>query len=197
MPRQIRSLSGSIFEKEICKTMGFTSKPTSPQIKWSGQGRCNFSKIKNYGFNPLLFRPLQTSSYNKWDVLTKEGQKIEVKKYHLNQIDNWILYSEPIIKVAARVVESKLTKIFGNGDVHLAKQKYNSFLEELFNQLQSEGILEQIKNNITSTNGGIQFIDGFLTHDQLEFRWDLRSGWNGFDRVYLEFRKKPDIYQEV
>jgi len=193
MPRQIRSLSGSIFEKEICKTMGFTSKPTSPQIKWSGQGRCNFSKIKNCGFNPSLFRPLQSSSYNKWDVITKEGQKIEVKKYHVYQLTNWTLYSEPIIKVAARDVERKLTRIFGDGDLQLAKEKYNSFLKELFEQLQSEGILEQIKNNITSTNGGIQFIDGFLTHSQLEFRWDLRQGWNGFDRVYLEFRQIKDI----
>jgi hypothetical protein len=189
MPRQIRSLSGSIFEKEICQTMGFTSKPTSPQIKWSGKGRCNFSKIKNCDFNPSLFRPLNTSYYNKWDVITKEGQKIEVKKYHLNQLTNWTLYSEPIIKVAARDVERKLTKLYGDGNSELARQKYNSFLKELFTQLQSEGILEQIKNNITSTNKGIQFIDGFLTHNQLEFRWDIRSGWNGFDRVYLEFRR--------
>lgn len=126
MPRQIRSLSGSIFEKEICKTMGFTSKPTSPQIKWSGQGRCNFSKIKNYGFNPLLFRPLQTHLIINGMFLLKKVKKSKLKN-HLNQIDSWVLYSEPIIKVAARAVERKLTKIFGDGDVHLAKQKYNSF----------------------------------------------------------------------
>lgn len=192
MAMQLRALSGSLFEKEICEKLGYQSKPTSPQIKWSGRGRCNFDKVKSIDFNPTLFRPLSNSSYKKWDVITDTGKKIEVKKYRIDQLDNWVLYSEPIIKVASRGVAEKLTRIYGEGDLELARQKYNTFLKELFSQLQSEGILEQIQSNMTSTNEGIQFIDGFLTHDKLEFRWDLREGWNGFDRIYLEFKFREE-----
>ena len=104
MAMQLRALSGSLFEKEICEKLGYQSKPTSPQIKWSGRGRCNFDKVKSIDFNPTLFRPLSNSSYKKWDVITDTGKKIEVKKYRIEQLDNWVLYSEPIVIVTGKQI---------------------------------------------------------------------------------------------
>ena len=185
---QTRSLSGTQFEKELCEKMGYKSNAKKPKINWTGIGN-NLLKIRNTNFDASLFRPTDLSTYDKWDVLTQSGSKREVKKYNILDVSDWHLYSEPIVKVCTRKDLNIIERYYGEGDLELGRQKYNSFINELFTQLEKEGVLTDILTNITSKSEGIEFKDGFIEKSKIEFRWSVKkSFWQGFDRIMLEFK---------
>jgi hypothetical protein len=185
---QIRSLSGALFEKELCEKLGYTSDAKKPKITWTGRGS-NLRKIKSLGFDASLFRPLPTSTFRKWDVITQDGKKREVKKYKVGEVSKWTLYSEPIVKICTRSDMELIRREYGNGDLELGKQIYNKFINELFESLKSDGTLDYFVSQLSSTSEGIEFIDGFVDKSRVEFRWDIKkSFWQGFDRIMLEFK---------
>jgi len=190
---QVRSLTGALFEKELCEKMGYTSDAKKPKINWVGKGS-NLRKIKSLGFDASLFRPLPTSTFQKWDIVTGDGRKREVKKYRISEVSNWTLYSEPIVKVCTRSDLELIRREYGNGDIELGKQVYNKFINDLFESLKSDGTLDYLIEQLTSTSEGIEFIDGFVDKSKIQFKWDVKkSFWQGFDRIMLEFKVKIQI----
>jgi hypothetical protein len=188
--RQTRSLSGSEFEKELCEKFGYVSDTKKPRINWPGIGS-NILKIKSLNYDASKFRPLETSTFEKWDILTPDGRKREVKKYFTNEVSDWTLYSEPIVKVCTRRDLEVIKREYGNGDLELGRNTYNKFINELFVSLSQDGTFDRLLSKLTSNSEGIEFKDGFIERSQIEFRWNIRSSfWQGFDRIMLEFRIK-------
>lgn len=186
--RQTRSLSGSEFEKELCEKFGYISQAKKPKIIWSGHGS-NLMKIKSLNFDATKFKPLESSTFEKWDILTQDGGKREVKKYFISEVSNWTLYSEPIVKVCTRGNLEFIRKHYGKGDLKSAIDIYNKFINEVFTIFESDGTFDKLLSNLTSTSEGIEFKDGFVPKSNIEFRWKMRkSYWQGFDRIMLEFR---------
>lgn len=185
---QTRSLSGSKFEKELCEKFGYISDAKKPKIIWTGQGS-NLLKIKSLGFDSSKFRPLSNSTFDKWDILTPDGRKREVKKYKISQVNDWTLYSEPIVKVCKKSDLELIRKEYGSGDLELGRQIYNKFINELFDSLINDNTFNQLKSSLTSMSEGIEFKDGFVQKSNIEFRWIMKkSFWRGFDRIMLQFR---------
>jgi hypothetical protein len=181
---QIRNKTGVKFEKEVCKLYGWEHKTSSPKINWNGSGRNNFQKIKNFNFDASLFNPLVESNLEKYDALDQNGQKIEIKKYNSNDlIGKWTLYSEPFFKVGTKKQLKPVVNFLGDGDIELARKRYNSFLVDMSNKDNS-----YILNSISNSNIGIQFIDKFFSKDNIEFKIDIGKGWNGFHRLTIFFK---------
>ena len=186
--RQNRTISGADFEMELCEKYGYIYDAKKPKIKWPGSGS-NIIKIKRSNFDASKFRPLQESTFEKWDILTPDGEKREVKKYFISEVSNWTLYSEPIIKVCTRGDLETIKREYGNGDLDLAKNIYNKFINELFLSLESDNTLNLLLSKLTSHSEGIEFKDGFVAKSNIQFRWDIKkSYWQGFDRIMLEFK---------
>lgn len=183
---QKRNKTGTDFEKQICESNGFTHKAVKPKIIWSGIGRTNFDKIKNINFDPSLFKPdMSRSKFDKYDAIDSNGDPIEIKKYYKSQVTNWTMLSEPIFKIASRSTVNRVTRLFGDGDFEKSKVVYNNFLKEMTSTV---GI--DILNKITNSFTGVQFIDGFVPNDKLEFRWQIRESWMGYNRLSIEFKLK-------
>jgi len=180
---QRRNKTGVDFEKMICETKGWEHHPKSPKIVWSGNGKTNFEKIVSVGFDATNFKPTVGSSFEKFDAINTNGEKVELKKYKSYKAKNWTAYSEPIFKVASRDAVDVVTKLFGQGDYELAKTNYNKFVLELFNH-----IGQDLLDNITRSNIGIQLEDDFIPQSKLEYRWIIKKSWKGFDRLSIEFR---------
>lgn len=180
---QTRTFTGLNFETKTCKKFNWTQKGRRPRIVWSGDGQTNFHKIKNINFQADLFRPLKESLYEKYDAISDE-RKIEIKKYSVEDTSKWLLYSEPIVKVATRTQLRNMENIFG-GDEDFTRRKYNRFILGVYKNIRNNVILNMI-NNIH----GIQLTDGFVPIDDLEFRWELKRGWRGFFRISVMFRSK-------
>lgn len=183
---QKRNKTGVQFEKEICESKGWAHKSTRPKIYWSGKGRSNFRKIASVDFDPTKFLPnMEKSEFDKFDAITEKNEKIEIKKYKKDKLSNWVMYSEPIFKVATRSQMKTVVTLFGDGDVEKSVKKYNEFVDGIvFN------VGEEIINNITKSNIGIQCMDSFISQDEVEYRWNVRSGWKGYNRLSIEFRLK-------
>ena len=148
-------------------------------------------KIKSQNFNPTNFRPLPDSNFNKWDAVTPEGKRIELKKYSIKEARDWQLYCEPIIKVSKHSETELIAKEYGDGDHHKGRDRYNDFLNKLFESMSKDQSLENVQFEIVSKSEGIEFKDGFVDKSNLEFRWTLKANfWRGYDRVMLEFRVK-------
>jgi hypothetical protein len=49
---------------------------------------------------------------------------------------------------------------------------------------------EDILNKISQSNTGVQLEDCFVEQTNLEYRWIVRTGWKGFNRLIIEFRIK-------
>jgi len=182
---QARNKSGIQFEKLICEEKGWTHASKSPKIKWAGFGRNNFEKVVFLNFDATKFIPTSKSVFEKYDAITEKGEKIEIKKYDSKYLKDWVLYSEPIIKVTCQRDINNVTKYLGNGDVNLGRERYNQFISKL-EPIISADILEKI----TNSNIGIQLKDKFLLQSELQYRWVIKEGWAGYDRLTIEFKIK-------
>lgn len=182
---QVRNKTGVDFEKMICETKGWSHTPKSPRIVWSGVGRTNFDKIASVNFDVTKFTPTDESILEKYDAITDKGEKVELKKYHSSKLKSWVLYSEPIFKVSNRSTLPIVNRIFGNGDSVLAVKNYNDFVEKI-----KDTVGEDILNKISQSNAGVQLEDCFVEQSNLEYRWIVRTGWKGFNRLIIEFRIK-------
>lgn len=182
---QARNKTGVDFEKLICESNGWTHSPASPKIVWSGVGRTNFDKIVSVGFDVSKFVPTEESVFEKFDAITSKGEKVELKKYKIDKAKKWTAYSEPIFKVASKAMVEHVTNLFGKGDLKTAQLNYNKFVSEMFNN-----VGQDILDSITRSNVGIQLEDGFIPQTNLEYRWRIKSGWKGFNRLSIEFRIK-------
>jgi len=78
-----------------------------------------------------------------------------------------------------------VTNLFGKGNLSLAQTNYNKFVSDMFNY-----VGQDILDNITRSNIGIQLEDGFIPQSNLEYRWRIKKGWKGFNRLSIEFRIK-------
>jgi hypothetical protein len=182
---QSRNKTGVNFEKYICDINGWEHSPCSPKIIWTGSGKSNFEKIYSLNFDVSKFKPTDQSILKKWDAIIDGKDYIEIKKYKLKKIETWKLYSEPIIKIANKATLKNVVNLFGDGNIDMAKTKYNKFVNELY-----EDIDYSIIETITSSNIGVQLEDIFIPHDELEYSWSVKKGWMGFDRLSIEFRIK-------
>jgi hypothetical protein len=183
---QSRNKTGVDFEKQVCESKGWSHKSASPKINWEGRGRSNFRKIVAVGFDSTKFLPnIEKSKFDKFDAITENGEKVEIKKYTKDKLENWTMYSEPIFKVATRSQMKTVVNLFGNGDVEKSIEVYNNFVEGIVSN-----VGEEILNKITKSNIGIQCEDGFISQDDVEYRWRVRSGWKGYNRLSIEFRLK-------
>jgi hypothetical protein len=186
---QARNKSGVQFEKVICEEKGWKHVSKSPKIKWDGIGRNNIQKVASLNLDPTKFIPTSKSFFEKYDAITETGEKVEIKKYDSKYLKDWVLYSEPIIKVTCQRDIDNVTKYLGNGDVDLGRERYNQFISKL-EPIVSIDILEKI----TNSNIGIQLKDKFVLQSELEYRWVVKEGWAGYDRLTIEFKiKKPLI----
>lgn len=182
---QSRNKKGPDFEKLICEQNGWIRKSVSPKIKWLGKGKNNYEKIKSCNFDPNLFLPdFEKSVFDKYDAITTDGQKVEIKKYKLSKFDDFILYSEPIIKVATRSDEKKAMETFGS------QENYNKFIKNLYETFKSKSIDRDILIKMTLSNIGIQTMDGFLSRTNIVYRWEIKQGWNGWNRLTILCKRK-------
>lgn len=182
---QSRNKTGVEFENSICESKGWQRVSKSPKIKWTGKGRSNFEKIASVNFNPDNFLPLPNSIFDKYDAITENGERVELKKYKISKLKDWTLYSEPIFKVASREGVAAVARIFGQGSLEKAIEVYNQFVSRIV-----KNIGQDILDKITQSNIGIQLEDGFIPQSNLEYRWVIRKGWANFDRLSIEFRVK-------
>jgi len=187
---QSRAKSGTDFEKSLCESRGYRRESRSPKINWPGIGS-NLYKIKSKDFDFTQFEPTSGSTYDKWDAVTPEGSKREIKKYKIEQIQDWRLYSEPIFKICTNASVETITRIYGDGNLDVGRYKYNTFIENLFSYLGDTGVLEEIVVKLTAQSDGIEFEDGFIPKKRLEYRWAMkREYWQGFHRIMIEFKEK-------
>lgn len=183
---QSRSKTGIDFEKKICEYNGWIHKSASPRINWSGNGRTNWDKIVQTEFNPAKFIPnIERSIFEKYDAINENGEKVEIKKYNSSKITNWVLFSEPIFKVATRSALKTVINKFGKGDFDTSIKVYNTFVEGII-----PNVGDEILDNITRSNIGIQCEDRFVPQSELEYRWKVKVGWKGYNRLSIEFRIK-------
>lgn len=181
---QIRNKTGTEFEKKICENQGWIRKPKSPKIIWSGKGKTNLEKILSINFNPDKFYPLPQSDFTKYDAQNTKGEFIEIKKYNSSRIKGWYLYSEPAFKISTKRDIPNVVKLFGNGSLDLAKQKYNNFVELMYNKIGDKYLNEFVK-----LNSGIQFEDKFIPKSNIDYRWYVyKNSWMGFDRLSIQFK---------
>lgn len=182
---QSRNKTGVLFEHTICQANGWTRVSKSPKISWSGVGRNNFERIVSVNFDATKFVPTSKSTFEKYDAITEKGERVEIKKYKSVDLKNWKVYSEPIFKIADRKNVALVTKLFGQGSLEKAIEKYNLFVFDI-----TKTVGQDIIDRITESNIGIQLEDGFIPHSKIEYRWSIKKGWSGFDRLSIEFRIK-------
>ena len=189
---QSRNKTGVDFEEKICKLNGWTKKSTSPRINWSGKGRSNWIKMKEVNLDPSKFKPnLDVSKLEKYDAIDGNGNKVEIKKYSSSDLISWTMYSEPIFKVSTRSALKSVVSIFGEGDHDTSVKNYNKFVEGMI-----PNIGQDILESITKSNIGIQLEDKFIPQNELEYRWNVRKSWMGYNRLSIEFRIKQN-YEKV
>lgn len=183
---QIRSKTGSDFEKKICEQKGWVRKPKSPRIVWNGIGKNNLEKIISINFDPNEFYPLSKSDFIKYDAITSNGEFVEIKKYNSSKLKDWVLYSEPMFKIATKLDLTKVIKLFGNGSLGVAQEKYNNFVQSIYENIGDKYLNEFVKLNI-----GIQFEDTFVPKSNIDYRWKVyENAWGGFDRLSIQFKIK-------
>ena len=183
---QKRNKTGIDFEKLICESYGLSHKSVNPRIRWSGKGKSNFNKIHSVNFNANLFKPdLEKSRFDKYDAIDSNGNKYEIKKYCKSFLSGWVVYSEPIFKIASRSTMSNVIKLFGGGDYEKSKSVYNQFVKDMV-----DNVGQEIIDRITKQIKGVYLLDGFVSTEDLEFRWSIRESWMGYNRLSIEFKLK-------
>jgi hypothetical protein len=111
---QNRAKTGVEFENSV-QVDGWVKKTKSPRMKWSGKGSSVFDKIKSIDYDPTRFILDETVDINKYDIYHPETKRYrEVKKYHMDSFNDWVLYSEPYFKMASKGLFKKagLRKIY-------------------------------------------------------------------------------------
>ena len=176
---QKRCLTGTIFEKFLCKD-GFIHKSKSPKAKYSGEGKSILSKIKNSNYDPSIVQVLPGSDFSKYDIINEEtDEKWEAKKYKMESLKKWTLFSEPFFKIATRTQTTKITV-----------RQYNIFVNRFWKFNNKKGFFGDIIKQMTETLSGICVIDGFIPIDDIEFRFVVKYYWMGYKKITLEFRVK-------
>lgn len=191
---QRRAISGFKFEKEICIKKGWRSDSKSPSLYWEGNGKSWIEKLKNLNFNVEDFRVnLNKSKFNKWDA-TDGGINYEIKKYDTEKIQGkYILYSEPIIKIAPS--RSKWKKGNTQYDVFPSPEKYNQFINDLMNSTWWKKDSEKILTKIINSSKGIQFIDRFIEKNNIEFSWKLNTGKEGIAPIFEGYHRLSIVFK--
>ena len=174
---QKRSNTGTDFEKEICGE-GWTRKPSSPKLKWYGKGRSVFDRMKYCEYNPKKFL-LEDSILCKYDIVSKDGEYREVKKYYMDKLNNWTLYSEPYFKVATK-----------NDIKRIDVNTYNKFVDDFYEYNLGTGLFNYVVENMTGCISGVKVKDGVIPKDRLEFRTVIVDGWRGYNRITIQFKIK-------
>lgn len=182
---QTRVAEGQKHEIETCLLNGWKHVNGKPRFYWGGIGRSNIEKIYNADFDATKFLLTDKSLFTKYDAIDQDGNNREIKKYFVLDASKWTLYSEPVFCIKTKGILAKAIKLLGNGDINVANTKYNKFLDDVIINLGQD-----IITKMTSTNIGIQFIDGFIPQDKIEYRWKVNTGWKGFNRISIEFRVK-------
>ncbi len=185
------------FEEYIFRAYGLSRHMKRPRLCWAGEGKNNVIKLVSLNKNPERFKPiLSECKFIKSDAIDKDGNLYELKKYSKNQLKKYRLYSEPIIKVSP--TKSK----WGSGDPFYdnftSVDEYNSFIENLFNTQWWVKYNQIILDSITHSNRGIYCKDGFLSHENLEFKWVINKGeyapiFEGYHRISIVFKLKEDF----
>lgn len=180
--------AGKEFEIEICEKNGWERVESGkPKLKWPGEGKSNFDKIKSIGCDPSKFVPiLEESVFDKYDAIDKDGNHIEIKKYLTRSCRTWRMLSEPIFKVANEGQLDKVKNAFNCDTIEESNIKYNEFLNGVM-----ENIGDDIISRMTNTFIGIQLKDSFIPKKDLEFQWKVKKSWRGYNRLTLMFRIKP------
>jgi hypothetical protein len=207
MKVQKRALTGIKFEKERCESNGWQRLGRSPRIQWDVDG-CNiWNKIRNTNANPKKFSiDYDNSILEKYDAITPEGERVEIKAVTLQQLENWTLFAEPFPSVKTWSSIYECISIFGTTKDYSHLNRYNvkkykrglkrilkngpvdgfnKFLDGLYDNASDE-IISRIKSKLD----GIECYDGYVPIEDIEFRWVVGKGWKGFNRVYLTFRIK-------
>ncbi len=179
---QKRAKTGVDFEKTLEKD-GWVVRSTKPKIKWDVRGNDIFSKLININYDATL---LKIDEYNsklcKHDIYnSKLNEYREVKKYYIDQLNEWKLYSEPYFKIATKHQQSKI-KVY----------TYNKFVKEFYNHNKSLGTFEWVVNKMIECCTGIDFIDGFIPKEKLEFRTVIVDGWRGYNRITIQVKLKDE-----
>ena len=186
---QRRNKTGIDFEKMICESKGWKRKSVNPRINWVGTGRSNWGKMGQVDFDCTKFIPnIEKSKLEKYDALNEKGEKIEIKKYPSSKLTKWSNYSEPIFKVASSTTKDTVINLFGQGNYGKSVIEYNKFVECII-----DNVGDEILNGITKSNIGIQCEDRFLTQDELEYKWLIKGGWKGYNRLSIVFRIKKGV----
>jgi hypothetical protein len=185
---QPRNKTGIDFEKEICTQKGWKHKSKVPRIIWEGKGRSNFDKLKSIDVDPLMFIPdFDKSKLEKYDALTQRGEKVEIKKYKVSDLNKFHIYSEPVIKIADKGSAQKALGVFGS------KENYNKFIRDLKENFRNRMYDTRIQLSMIENSIGIQCIDGFIPKSDIEFKWEVCGGWKGWDRLTLLFKIKEKV----
>jgi hypothetical protein len=194
---QLRAVTGYSFEREVRGREGFKRYIKAPRIKWSGDGRNNVERLVSLGKNPELFKPIiDESKFTKADAMDVNGNLFEIKKYFKKDLHKFRLYSEPIIKVAPR--RSK----WGKGDPYYDNfkdaEEYNRFIYKMTKTKWWRKYNKTILENIYKSNSGIFSKDGFIPHDEIEFKWVINEGdyapiFEGYHRLTIVFRLKQKL----
>jgi hypothetical protein len=177
---QARVKAGKLAEQSLIRD-GWISNPIKPTFKWGGTGRNNIQKIKNCNYDPKIFSILTDSSLKKYDIYNPTTNKYrEIKGYNINQLNKWVLYSEPYFKVSTRSQAKLITQ-----DV------YNDFLHRFTDHANNIGLIKHIEEQMVSSNEGIQFKDGFIPQYLIEFRTIISyTEWLGYNRLQIQFKIK-------
>jgi hypothetical protein len=177
---QNRAKTGVDFEKSV-QVNGWIKQTSSPRMKWSGDGRTIFDKIKSINYDPTRFILDETVDINKYDIYHPETKKYrEVKKYSMESFNDWLLYSEPYFKMASKGLFNKMPL-----DI------YNKFAEEFYELHKDSGLFERVIKKINQKSEGIQIIGGFIPKKELEFRTILiMNNWAGYHRITIQVKRK-------
>ena len=174
---QLRAITGKLFENSLIKD-GWIVKSKSPKLSWSGNGQNNFIKMKSINYQVNCFLLNENNDLSKYDIYhPKTNEFREVKKYTINKVKNWTLYSEPYFKVATKSQQKQI-------DV----KTYNKFVEEFYDYNIKTGLIDTIQNGITSFSKGITLQDGFIPNERIEFRTVVVDGWSGYKRITIQFK---------
>lgn len=194
---QLRAKTGYSFERKVRREEGFERYIKAPRIKWSGVGRNNVQKLLSLNKNPELFKPIfEESRFIKADARSVDGTLYEIKKYSKSQMNKFNLYSEPIIKVAPNRSE------WGVGNPYYdsfdGSDEYNDFIRRLTKTKWWRKYNKTILENIYKSNSGIFSKDGFIPHDEIEFKWVINEGdyapiFEGYHRLTIVFRLKQKL----
>ena len=192
---QIRNRTGVAFE-DYQVNKGFRKAPKNPSIKWiGGFGGNIIDRLVSIDFDSSKIEvDLLNSKFDKCDgyIMTPAGISYrEIKKYKIEQVSEWSLYSEPFTPIKHREDVDKLLSKYGS--IELAIEKFNKYTIDIVNKY-GDKFLNNYKNNLCD---GIIFEDGFVPMKYIEFRVFIERAWMGFNRGKIQFRVKSDAEVEI